>query len=379
VSCLVWVYLLVGRGGFWRCTERLDTIDQTFAGPWPSVVAVIPARDEIEVIERSVASLLEQKYPGVLEVIVVDDHSSDGTAEAARRTAVSLGATSRLTVLAAPALPPGWTGKLWALDHGIAHAEGNRIEPDYFWLTDADIVYDEDALVQLVRRSRMGAFVLTSVMAKLRCVSHIERTLIPAFVFFFQMLYPFAWVNDPARRTAAAAGGCMLVKRDALNASGGLEPIRRELIDDCALARRLKKEGAIWLGFSDRVHSLRAYPALQEVRRMIARSAYCQLRYSPVLLVLTVLALSITYFVPVIAALAGTGWVQIAGFVAWGLMICAFQPTLRLFGAAPAWAIALPAIALVYLVFTLDSAIQYSRARGGLWKGRAQAAQTHRG
>jgi hopene-associated glycosyltransferase HpnB len=374
LSCGIWLYLLVARGHFWRCSERLETLNEAPAAGWPSVVAVVPARDEIEVIGASVTSLLQQDYAGELSVIVVDDHSSDGTAEAARRAAAALGAEARLRVLPAPSLPAGWTGKLWALKEGIAHAAATGARPDYLWMTDADISYSEDALSQLVSRACARNLVLTSVMAKLRCESPAERALIPAFVFFFQMLYPFAWVNDPSRRLAAAAGGCMLVRRAALEASGGIDAIRTKLIDDCALARQLKRQGPIWLGLSERVRSLRSYGRMTELRRMVARSAYCQLRYSPLLLVCTAIALSISFLIPPVLAFAAHGPAQIVAVAAWGLMALAFQPALRLYNVAPAWGVALPAIALVYLGFTVDSAVQHRRGRGGMWKGRAQAA-----
>jgi hopene-associated glycosyltransferase HpnB len=374
LSCGIWIYLLVARGRFWRCSERLETLNEAPAAGWPSVVAVVPARDEIEVIGASVASLLKQRYAGELSVIVVDDHSSDDTAEAARRAAAALGAEARLMVLPAPSLPAGWTGKLWALKQGVAHAGAAAARPDYLWMTDADISYSEDALAQLVSRARGRNLVLTSVMAKLRCESPAERALIPAFVFFFQMLYPFAWVNDPCRRLAAAAGGCMLVRRVALEASGGIDAIRTELIDDCALARQLKRQGPIWLGLSQRVRSLRSYERMSALRRMVARSAYCQLRYSPLLLGLTAIALLITFLSPAVLAFVVSGPAQIVAISVWGLMVLAFQPVLRLYNVTPAWGVALPAIALVYLWFTVDSAIQHRRGRGGMWKGRAQAA-----
>ncbi len=375
VACGIWIYLVVGRGGFWRGRERLGTTTESPVH-WPSVVAIVPARDEVEVIAASLTSLLRQDYPGDLRIVVVDDHSSDGTAEAAREAAILLGAGSRLTIVASPALPVGWTGKLWAIKQGVAHIEGNGASPDYYWMTDADITYAHDTLRQLASKARAGNLVLASIMARLRCVSGVERAIIPAFVFFFQMLYPFAWVNDPKRRMAAAAGGCMLVRREALEASGGIEAIRTALIDDCALARQLKKHGPIWLGLSERVRSLRGYPSLGEARRMVARTAYCQLRYSALLLAATAIALSVTFLVPAVLAVAAHGAARSVALVAWGLMILAFLPTLRRYGIAPAWGAALPAIALMYLCFTVDSAIQHGRARGGMWKGRAQAMQS---
>jgi hopene-associated glycosyltransferase HpnB len=372
-SCAVWLYLLVARGQFWRTSERLGHACEPIAGAWPCVVAIVPARDEAHVIDSTLPSLLAQRYAGSFTVVLVDDHSTDGTAEAAREAARRANAAARLTVLNAPPLAPGWTGKLWAIRQGIGHAEATGIEPGYFWLTDADIAYSDDALLSLVSQARSRNSVLTSVMAKLNCKTFVERALIPAFVFFFRMLYPFRRVNDARSSVAAAAGGCMLVKRDALEAAGGIEAIRGELIDDCALARRLKRHGAIWLGESDRVRSLRCYDSLEEARRMISRCAYCQLRYSKLLLAATLLGLSLMYLVPPVLALTATGLAQAAAAAAWALMAVAVLPTLRLYGVAPAWGLLLPAIAFMYLCFTLDSAIQHGRARGGLWKGRAHA------
>lgn len=375
----LWVYLVLARGGFWRCSEELqaETACAAPAQSWPSIVAVVPARDERELVASTLASLLQQNYPGRLSVVLVDDHSTDGTAEAARHVACAHGTDSRLDIVSAPPLPAEWTGKLWAMKHGVARADHFGGAPDYLWLTDADIGYADDALLQLVTRARAGNFVLTSVMAKLRCESRVERALIPAFVFFFRMLYPFAWVNDPRRSLAAAAGGCMLVRRDALHAAGGIDAIRAELIDDCALARRMKAQGAIWLGSSERVRSLRAYRSFDDVRRTVARSAYCQLRYSPWLLALTAASLSITFIAPPVLAFALTGPAQMVAIATWLLMAFSFRPTLRFFGSSPLWGLALPAIALIYLAFTVDSAIQHRRFRGGMWKGRSQAVQSH--
>src|ERR1700757_4638052 len=305
VSCVVWIYLLIGRGGFWHAGERDDAIVGAIAETidWPSVVAVIPARDEATVIGEAVASLLRQDYRGAFALVVVDDHSSDDTATAARGAAAAAGASERLTVLAAPSLPEGWTGKLWAMHHGIANAQTSPEAPDYFLLTDADIRHAHDTLTELVRRARRNNLVLTSLLAKLRCVSVAERAMIPAFVFFFQMLYPFAWVNRRERTTAAAAGGCMLVDSRALQAAGGIEAIREELIDDCALARLLKRRGAIWLGLTKRVQSARAYPSIGDIRRMVARTAYAQLQFSPWWLAAATAGMIITYLAPPVLVL----------------------------------------------------------------------------
>ena len=368
----IWLYLLVGRGLFWLGRERDDGTAPA-EGPWPPVTAVIPARDEAECVGDTVASLLRQDYPGPFRVIVVDDQSQDGTAEVARAAAAVLNAADRLTVISGRSLPAGWTGKLWAQSQGVEAAEGAPEPPDYILFTDADIVYVPDELHKLVGRARTSGAVLTSLMAKLRCESFAERMFVPAFIFFFQMLYPFAWANDPRRGTAAAAGGCMLVRREVLRAAGGMASIRNALIDDCALAKRLKAHGPIWIGLTDGVHSVRAYPAVADIRKMVSRTAYAQLRYSPLILAGTVLGLAVTYLFPVLLTIFASGRAQILGLAAWLLMALAFQPIVRFYRASPLWGLALPAIAATYMAFTLDSAYQHARGRGGMWKGRAQA------
>jgi hopene-associated glycosyltransferase HpnB len=363
----VWVYLIAGRGGFWRAAERDGGAPAPAA--WPKVIAVIPARDEAESVGQTVASLLRQDYPGPFSIVLVDDQSSDGTAEVARQAAA--GAADRLTVISGTALPAGWTGKLWAMQQGTTHALAG--EPYYLLFTDADIVYEPDALTRLVAQSVADGLALNSRMVRLRCESFAERAFVPAFVFFFQMLYPFAWVNDPARDTAAAAGGSMLVRREALVAAGGVAAIRGALIDDCALARKLKPQGPIRLGLTDRAHSIRGYPRVQDIRRMVARSAYAQLHYSPLLLTGTIAGMALVYLAPVLLALFGHGLAQALGLLAWALMTVAFLPILRFYRLSPLWGPLLPLIALAYMAFALDSAYQYARKRGGLWKGRVQS------
>ena len=369
LTLAVWLYLIAARGGFWLAAER------DAGGPpprhWPAVVAVIPARDEAEGIGECIGSLLRQDYPGRFAIIVVDDQSADDTAAIARRAADAAGSSERLTVLSGHPLPAGWTGKLWAMRQGIDEAQTG--DPVYLLLTDADIAYAPDSLTRLVAGTERDGLVLNSLMVKLRSESIAERGLIPAFVFFFQMLYPFAWVNRPDRTTAAAAGGCMLVRSAALKAAGGIESIRGALIDDCALAQRLKRQGPIRLALTERVRSIRAYPSLRDIRRMVARSAYAQLRFSPLLLAGTVAGMALTYVAPVLLALFGNGLARAFGIAAWAIMAVAFQPTLRLYRLSPLWGLALPAIALVYMAFTLDSAYQHARGAGGLWKGRVQA------
>jgi hopene-associated glycosyltransferase HpnB len=372
----IWLYLLVGRGGFWLAAERDDIVAagrRTVHGTWPAVTAVIPARDEADCVGRTVASLLSQDYPGEFNVVLVDDHSRDGTAQVAQTAAVAQGAAARLTIVPGRALPAGWTGKLWAQQQGVELAAQAPLAPDYLLFTDADIVYAPDVVRDLVSRAEAGGLVLTSLMVKLRCESFAERLFIPAFIFFFQMLYPFAWANEPNRSTAAAAGGCMLVRRDALTEAGGMASIRDALIDDCALAKTLKRFGPIWIGLTDRVHSIRPYPAIADIRHMVARTAYAQLHYSPLLLAGTVFGLALTYLAPVVLALFAHGLGQTLGILAWLAMAVAFAPVLRFYRLSPAWAPALPAIAAMYMAFTIDSAYQHARGRGGMWKGRAQA------
>jgi hopene-associated glycosyltransferase HpnB len=375
IASIIWLGLLTQRGGFWRAEDREDLAPPAPppAGGWPAVVAVLPARNEADVVGGVVRSLLSQDYPGRLDVVLVDDQSDDGTAEAARAGAASVGAEGRLTVLSGAARPSGWTGKVWALEQGIRHVEAEATAPDFLLLSDADIAYAPDALVRLVARAEAEGLVLSSWMAKLNCASWVERALIPAFIFFFQMLYPFRWINQPRARTAGAAGGCMLVRRRALAAAGGIAAIRGELIDDCALGRRLKAQGPIRLELTERATSLRPYAGVDDIRRMVARSAYAQLRYSPLLLVGTVLGMALAYLAPPLLALFGPEPARPWAGTAWLLMAFAFQPTLRFYRVSPIWSVALPLIAAVYLWFTIDSAWQHSRGRGGLWKGRVQA------
>jgi hopene-associated glycosyltransferase HpnB len=372
LALAAWLYLVVARGGFWLCLEREDG-EAPPPAVWPAVIAVVPARNEAACMAESIGSLLAQDYPGAFEVILVDDDSTDGTADIARQAAATA-ADVRLRVIAGRPLPSGWTGKLWAVKQGTDAAAASPSSPEYLLLTDADIVYAPDTLRRLVAKADRNGLVLTSLMAKLRCDSPAERALIPAFIFFFQMLYPFAWVNRPSNPTAAAAGGCMLVRAEALRRAGGIDAIRTALIDDCALARVMKMQGPIWLGLTERVRSIRAYPLLDDIRQMVARSAYAQLRYSPVLLAATVLGLALVYLAPPLLALLAGGVAAWLGLAAWALMALAVQPTLRFYRVSPLWGPALPAIAFLYMLFTLDSAWASARGRGGLWKGRVHAS-----
>jgi hopene-associated glycosyltransferase HpnB len=374
LALAIWFYLAVGRGGFWRCAERDDS-DPRPPAVWPRITVVIPARDEADGIGPCLNSLLSQDYPGTWSVILVDDNSRDDTANVARRAAAYCGAQNRLTIVSGTPPPRGWTGKLWALSQGITAARALGHPTDYFLLSDADIVYAPAMLRWLVAHAASRAAVLVSFMAKLRCDSPPERFLIPAFIFFFQMLYPFSWVNRRDRATAAAAGGCILVNADALRDIGGIEAIHDSLIDDCALARKFKVVGPIWLGLTERVRSIRGYPHWTDVAQMVSRSAYAQLGYSPLQLAGAVFAMVLTFLVPPVAALAGSGNARLLGISAWAMMAMLFWPTLRLYRISPLGGVALPAIACAYLMFTLDSAVQSMRGKGGFWKGRFQATR----
>jgi hopene-associated glycosyltransferase HpnB len=370
----LWTYLLFFRGWFWLGRER-DARDPPpmpqCSATWPRVAVVVPARDEAAVLPLSLPSLLAQDYARPLTVIVVDDQSEDSTFNVAR--SIDSRAGREVVVLRAEPRPPGWTGKVWAMQQGIAHAAALPDPPQYLLLTDADVGYSSDALTHLVARALASHLVLTSLMAKLNCESFAERALIPAFIFFFQMLYPFAWVGRASKHTAAAAGGCMLVELRALESVGTMSNIRNALIDDCALAAVLKAEGPIWLALTERVVSLRRYPRVGDIRRMVSRSAYAQLRYSPLMLAGTIAGMALTFIAAPLLAIFASYPSWGLGVAAWGLMAIAFQPTLRLYRLSPLWGLMLPLIAATYLVFTVDSARQHWLGRGGMWKGRAQA------
>ena len=372
IALAIWLYLLLARGGFWLARERDDRGEPDAPAAWPAVTAVVPARDEADVIARSIGSLLAQDYPGELTVILVDDQSTDGTAETALAAARALDSEPRLEVIRGAPLPSGWTGKLWALSQGVARAAAAH-GPGYVWLTDADIGHAPDNLRRLVARAEHGGSTLTALMVRLHCSTWPERLLIPAFVFFFQMLFPFAQVNDPKSRLAAGAGGCMLVRREALERAGGIASVRHEIIDDCALARKLKAQGPIWLGLATRAESLRPYRSIGEIGRMVSRSAYAQLGYSAWLLAGTLLGMVLTYLAPPLLTVFARGPAQGMGALAWLLMAISFQPMLGLYRRSRLWGFALPLIGALYSLFTLQSALDVWRGKGGMWKGRAQA------
>ena len=365
VPLAIWLYLLLFHHSFWRLRER-DTLPVADPIRWPSVVAVVPARNEADVIQRSLGSLIAQDYPGDFHIVLVDDQSDDGTGDLARGMN-----SQRLTVLTGAQRPVGWTGKLWAMQQGSEHAAA--MAPEFIWFTDADIAHSPDNLRRLVARAEEGGKTLVSLMARLSCKTAAEHFLIPAFVFFFDMLFPFGAVNDPRSRVAAAAGGCMLARRQALESAGGIAAIRHNIIDDCALGRAMKRQGPIWLGLTDRAVSLRPYEHLSDIRHMVTRSAYAQLGYSPLVLVGTLFGLAMVYIAPVMTALFAWGISQLAGWAAWIIMAVMFQPILRFYRQSPLWGLALPVIGAFYAAYTLESALQYRAGKGGMWKGRAQA------
>jgi len=379
-SLASWLYLAFLHGRFWRGEARLAAGEpEPPAAGWPAVAAVIPARNEQAAIARSAGSLLGQDYPGCLDVVVVDDESEDATARAAQALAAVHPRGERLLVVASEPRPPGWVGKMWAVATGVRAAAGRAPAARWLWLTDADVEHAPDTLRRLVAKGEAERLDLVSLMVKLHCASGWEKVLIPAFVYFFQKLYPFPRINDPRARTAGAAGGCMLVRREALERAGGIEAVRGEVIDDCALGARLKARGPVWVGLAEREWSFRPYAGLSEIWAMVARSAYTQLRHSPWLLAGTVAGLALVYLAPPLLAL-GLPWhrsvaAAALGAAAWALLAWTFLPTLRLYGLAPARALALPLAGLLYLGMTLDSARLHRRGRGALWKGRPGAGR----
>jgi hopene-associated glycosyltransferase HpnB len=374
---LIWLSLMFTRSWFWRFRAPA-AFGPSVPGDLAAVVAVIPARDEAAHIGGCVSALLKQNYAGSLTVIVVDDSSTDGTAEAARRAAAELGAAQRVTIVSARALPDGWSGKVWAQSEGCEYLKRQIAEgatgPTYLWFTDADIVHRPEVLTGLVTEAQSHGLVLNSHMVHLRCKSLAERALVPAFVFFFAMLYPFEAVSDPRKCSAAAAGGSMLVSRHALDRAGGMNTVRKALIDDCAMGAMLKKEGPIRLALGHASFSIRPYPGFIDIWRMIARTAYTQLRYSPLILAGTVLGLILTYLAPPLLALTAHGAAAALGAITWLLMTICFVPITRVYRRSAAWGLALPAIATFYLCATVGSAWQHWRGRGGTWKDRHQGS-----
>ena len=361
-SFVVWLYLIGFHGFFWRSGPVLA---QRAASGRAKVAVVVPARDEAASIRQSLASLLAQDYPGELSIILVDDNSSDGTAE----IAASLQAGGRLTIIHGEPLPQGWSGKLWAVNQGLIQEKARAA--DYVLLTDADIEHAPDHISSLVAKAEADGLDLVSEMVRLHCVRGAERALIPAFVFFFQMLYPFNWVANPARRRAGAAGGTMLVARAALDRVQGVSRIRHHLIDDCALAKEIKATGGrLWLGHAEHTVSRRVYSDGREIWNMIARSAYTQLGNSPWMLLGCIVGMGVMYCAPPLLALFAHGAPRLLGLLSWLVMALAFQPTLRRYRRSPLWGLALPCIGLFYLCATASSALRHYSGQGGGWKNR---------
>jgi len=373
LTLVVWLGLFFFWGQFWRVWD-FDADRARFPGleHWPPVVAVLPARNEAQSIAAVVMSLAAQDYAGEFFVVIVDDHSEDGTAEIARQAAEAAGAALRVRVVSAPELPRGWTGKLWALEAGVNSAPA--AEPDFFWFTDADVVHAPDTLRNLVSNAESAKLDLVSLMVLLKTESIAERLLIPPFVYFFLMLYPPRWTADSKSRTAGAAGGCVLLRRTSLERAGGLAAVSGEVIDDCALARAVKRSGGnIWMGLTRKSASLRSYSTFSEIRDLIARTAFTQLRYSALLLLGTMLGMAVTFLLPVVLTFSLSIHVWLFALGAWCLMTASFLPTVTFYRLQPIWSPLLPLAAVFYSVATWLSAFRYWLGRGGQWKGRTQA------
>ena len=369
LSLLSWLYLLLFHGRFWRVNRlRAEQPDSApIAGP---VAVVIPARNEAESVAQAVRSLLNQSGTSALHIFVVDDHSTDGTADAARAAASGANA-SRLTIISGAPLPSGWTGKLWAVQQGTDAA--TQLRPQFLLLTDADVEHAPDNIATLVSIAQREGYDLVSFMVKLRCESFAERLLIPAFVFFFFMLYPPAWIRSPQRRTAGAAGGCMLIRPEALQRAGGMAAIRSEIIDDCALARRVKRSGGrVWLGVTRSTCSLRVYGSFGEIEHMIARTAFNQLQHSATMLAGAVVGMALVYLLPLLLLFSGERRLMLLGALSYLLMCISYFPMVRFYGLGIGWALTLPFAAIFYMASTVDSALKFWTGRGGQWKGRAQ-------
>ena len=368
----IWLYLLLGHGGFWKVWQLLPAV-QPRSVTDGAIAAVIPARDEAEVIGLTIRSLLDQKSVAQIHVIVVDDHSSDRTAQAALQAALDWGHPDSLTVIAATALPAGWTGKLWAVQQGIQEAA--KLRPRFLLLTDADIRHSPESIATLVAIAEAGKYDLVSFMVNLHCESLAERLLIPPFVFFFFLLYPPNWIRDRKRRIAGAAGGCMLIRPQALEDAGGIAGIRKEIIDDCALAAAVKRTGgSVWLGLTPETRSMRHYRSFAEIERMIARTAFNQLKHSTLLLIAAGLGMLVTYSLPPALILSRDSVLRTLGIIAWSLMSIAYAPMVQFYGLNPLWSLTLPLNACFYLLATIHSALKFWTGKGGEWKGRIQDA-----
>lgn len=374
ISVLIWVYLLLGRGRFWLMSPVQATAGEEIG----SVAVIIPARDEGGVIAQSVSSLLRQNYTGKTHIFVVDDESRDGTAQIARGAAAALQRESLLSMVTGQPLPPGWSGKLWAVQQGIEAA--SAMGPNYFLLTDADVVHAAHTVAQFLAAASKGGYDLVSLMVKLHCRKDTEKLLVPAFVFFFFMLYPPSWIADPRRKTAGAAGGCILIKSEALAKAGGISAIRDQIIDDCALAGAVKQSGGrVWLGLTASSQSIRPYRSVFDIGGMISRTAFNQLRHSGIMLLAAIAGLMLTYLVPIMFLFSERGSLVVLGAALWFAMAVAYMPTIMLYRLNLLWGLTLPLAAVFYIGATIHSAVRYWMGRGGQWKGRVQDPVKTRG
>ncbi len=378
LTLLIWVVLTFFRGAFWQLRAFDDDIaPHPTPAAWRRVVCVMPARNEAETIARAVASVAKQNYSGPFRIVIVDDQSEDATSELAKAAAQEAGAANRVEIMRAAALQSGWTGKLWALQQEIENNQQDS--PEYFWFTDADIEHAPDTLSRLVSRAEQQRADLVSLMVLLQAKSFPERLLMPPFLYYFLMLYPPKWIPATVAKTAGAAGGCILLRRTALERIGGFGAIRAEVIDDCALARAVKRSGGtVWMGLTRKSVSLRAYKSFGEIRDLIARTAFTQLNYSPLLLLGTLAGMLLTYVAPVVLTFHQQSAVWRLGLAAWLLMALTYLPTVRFYGLSPLWAPFLPVAAAFYSYATCLSAVRYWLGRGGQWKGRAQAVRATR-
>jgi hopene-associated glycosyltransferase HpnB len=376
IPVFIWLYLLLARGRFWQVKRHLVPGASLQTSPRRTVAVVIPARNEADVVAETLTSLLEQELNGELRIFLVDDNSTDRTADIARNTAIKTGHLNQLSVVHS-ILRKGWTGKMSAVAQGVEQALA--MNPDYLLLTDADIHHDLRNVSRLIAIAEHGGFDLVSLMVKLESRSLAERALIPAFVFFFFLLYPPAWIGNSRRKTAGAAGGCMLVRPERLRRAGGIAAIRSEIIDDCALARIIKRSGGrVWLGLAEHTRSTRSYKSFREIERMISRTAFNQLNHSVVLLAGTLIGLATTYLLPVFCVFSGRLDGALLGAGAWLLMTFAYLPMVRFYQLNLLWSLSLPAIAIFYGFATAHSAIKFWSGRGGEWKGRAQDGVANR-
>jgi hopene-associated glycosyltransferase HpnB len=366
VAALIWIYLLQGRGRFWQI-GKITARPMAGTGTAARVAVIIPARNEASFIGQTITRLLAQAGE-TIHVFLIDDASSDGTAEIARRSAAK---PDSLSILQAPPLPSGWTGKLWAVAQGVIAA--HEFSPDFLLLSDADIVHSPATIPTLLAIAENGGYDLVSFMVKLQCRSLAEKLLIPAFVFFFFKLYPPVWISDSRRSSAGAAGGCLLVRPEALVCAGGIEAIRGEIIDDCALALAVKRSGGkVWLGMTGDSVSIRSYGSFGEIGRMVSRNAFNQLRHSTLLLLAAIAGLIVTYVLPPALLFSRHAAPMVLGGAAYAIMTAAYLPMIRFYGLNPLWALTLPLAAVFYMGATIHSALRFWSGRGGQWKGRVQ-------